>query len=42
MKIIFWSERDGNAEVYMMNADGSDQTRLTDTPSDEWGPMLQP
>ena len=30
-KIAFTSLRDGNAEVYVMNADGSNQTRLTTT-----------
>ncbi len=28
-KIAFVSNRDGNAEIYVMNADGSEQTRLT-------------
>jgi Tol biopolymer transport system component len=28
--IAFTSERDGNAEIYMMNADGSDPRRVTD------------
>ena len=28
-KIAFASERDGNREIYVMNADGSNQTRLT-------------
>jgi Tol biopolymer transport system component len=28
-KIAFHSTRDGNAEIYLMNADGSSQTRLT-------------
>ncbi len=28
-KITFFSNRDGNDEVYVMNADGSGQTRLT-------------
>ena len=28
-KIAFVSERNGNAEIYVMNPDGSDQTRLT-------------
>ncbi len=28
-KILFESERDGNFEIYIMNADGSNQTRLT-------------
>ena len=30
-KIAFISDRDGNEEIYVMNADGSDVTRLTDT-----------
>ena len=29
--IVFTSERDGNPEIYIMNPDGSDQTRLTDS-----------
>jgi hypothetical protein len=28
-RIVFVSNRDGNAEIYVMDADGSDQTRLT-------------
>ena len=28
-KIAFTSDRDGNSEIYVMNADGSGQTRLT-------------
>ena len=31
-KIAFTSLRDGNEEIYVMNADGSDQTRLTYNP----------
>ncbi len=30
-RISFISDRDGNEELYVMNADGSDVTRLTDT-----------
>jgi TolB protein len=30
-KIAFVSERDGNAEIYAMNADGSGQRNLTRT-----------
>ena len=30
-RIVFVSDRDGHSEIYMMNADGSQQTRLTDT-----------
>ena len=32
-KISFDSTRDGNTEIYTMNADGSDPTRLTDNPA---------
>jgi dipeptidyl aminopeptidase/acylaminoacyl peptidase len=32
-KIAFVSERDGNAEVYVMNADGSDPVNLTNHPA---------
>ena len=28
-KIVFYSKRDGNTEIYTMNSDGSNQTRLT-------------
>jgi Tol biopolymer transport system component len=31
-KIAFMSARDGNPEIYVMNADGSAQTRLTNFP----------
>ena len=42
-KIAFVSDRDGNWEVYVANADGTGQTRLTYTPSDneslpKWSP----
>jgi len=32
-KIAFDSDRDGNEEVYVMNADGTGQTRLTNNPA---------
>ncbi len=41
-RIAFHSTRDGNWEVYVMNADGSGQTRLTDNPAADsaasWSP----
>lgn len=36
-RIVFTSSRDGNREIYVMNADGTDQTRLTnDSGEDSW------
>ena len=40
--IAFVSLRDGNAEIYRMNADGSDQQRITDHPNGDWRPGWQP
>ena len=41
-RIAFVSERDGNAEIYVMNADGSGLARLTDDPASDgmaaWSP----
>ncbi|TLX99285.1 MAG: hypothetical protein E6K92_10400, partial [Thaumarchaeota archaeon] len=34
-KIAFASFRDGNFEIYVMNADGTDQTRLTNDPAED-------
>ena len=39
-KIFFSSERDGNFEIYSMNPDGSDETRLTRTTGDELLPSV--
>ena len=41
-RIVFMSSRDGNGEVYVMNADGSGQSRLTNSPEDEFAPAWQP
>ena len=48
-KIAFASRRDGNSEIfygnselYVMNADGSNQTRLTDNPSFDMAPFWSP
>ena len=41
-RITFVSGRDGNAEIYVMNADGSSQTRLTNDPEWESSPSWSP
>ena len=41
-KILFVSERDGNAEIYVMNADGSSESRLTDNPAEDRDPSWSP
>ena len=42
-KIAFVSKRDGNAEIYVMNTDGSEQRNLTRSPADDglvaWSPV---
>lgn len=37
-RIAFISGRDGNDEIYVMNSDGSQQTRLTNNPARDWWP----
>jgi len=39
-KIAFDSLRDGNFEIYVMNPDGSNQTRLTNNPASDSGPSF--
>ncbi|MBM2827419.1 MAG: exported protein of unknown function, partial [Dehalococcoidia bacterium] len=41
-KIAFSSNRDGNGEIYVMNADGSGQTRLTNNSATEDLPAWSP
>ena len=42
-QIAFYSERDGNQEIYVMNAaDGSNQTRLTNSTADDLPPSWSP
>jgi Tol biopolymer transport system component len=41
-QIAFASNRDGNAEIYLVNADGSGLTRLTDNPSSDTSPTWAP
>jgi Tol biopolymer transport system component len=41
-KIAFTSKRDGNLEIYVMNADGSEQKRLTNNPAPDASPSWSP
>ncbi len=41
-KILFTSVREGNYEVYIMNADGSDQVNLTQNPADDFQAVWSP
>ncbi|HUQ20690.1 MAG TPA: hypothetical protein VM099_13830 [Gemmatimonadaceae bacterium] len=41
-RIAFTSDRDGNSEIYVMNADGSNQVRLTNNPSPDESPTWSP
>ena len=41
-RIAFGSDRDGNREIYVMNADGSGVTRLTDNDAIDSGPAWSP
>lgn len=40
--VVFHSQRDGNSEIYMMNADGSAQTRVTEDAGEDIWPDLSP
>jgi Tol biopolymer transport system component/pimeloyl-ACP methyl ester carboxylesterase len=40
--IAFVSDRDGNDEIYVMNADGTGQTNLTNYPKDDLWPRWSP
>ena len=41
-KIAFVSDRDGNVEIYVMNADGSEQINLTNNPASDYSPSWSP
>jgi len=41
-RIVFASTRDGNYNIYVMRPDGSEQTRLTDDPADDYEPRWSP
>ncbi len=40
-RVAFASDRSGNEDIYVMNADGSDLTRLTDSPHDDLRAMWE-
>ncbi|MCH8275629.1 MAG: PD40 domain-containing protein, partial [Armatimonadetes bacterium] len=41
-KIAFSSKRDGNSEIYIMNADGTGLTNLTNIAAFDWAPAFSP
>ncbi|GAF96254.1 unnamed protein product, partial [marine sediment metagenome] len=41
-KIAFSSGHDGNLEIYVMDADGSNPTRLTNNPAEDKHPAWSP
>jgi Tol biopolymer transport system component len=41
-RIVFASKRDDNYEIYVMNADGTDQRRLTNNPHEDGRPAWSP
>ncbi len=41
-RIVFHTLRDSNYEIYVMNADGSDETRLTDNGATDFAPAWSP
>jgi TolB protein len=40
--LVFQTNRDGNWEIYLMNADGSNPHNLTNNPADDQYPNLKP
>ena len=41
-RIVFSSARDGDSDLYIMDADGTDVRRLTNQPGDDYAPDWQP
>ncbi len=41
-QIAFRSQRDGNDEIYVMNADGTCQVNVTNNPLSDWSPVWSP
>ena len=40
-RIAFMSMRDGNMEIYVMNADGTSPTRITSNPTSDDYPFIK-
>ena len=41
-QIVFTSEKNDNVDIYVMDADGGNRRRLTNSPRDEWSPVWSP
>ena len=41
-EVAFVSDRDGNLEIYLMAADGSNPRNLTNDPGADFGPTFRP
>jgi Tol biopolymer transport system component len=41
-RVAFDATRDGNTEIYVVNADGSNPVRLTTNPAEDWAPAWSP
>lgn len=41
-QLLFDSDRDGDNDIYVMRADGSDQVNLTNSVGDDYGPVWSP
>ena len=41
-QIAFTSDRDGNEDIYVMDTDGGNRRRLTNSPRNEWSPAWSP
>ena len=40
--ITFMSYRDGNGEIYVLDADGKNPQNLTNNPAEDWSPSWSP
>ncbi len=41
-RLFFTSDRDGDLEIYSVTAKGEDEINLTDSPGDEFAPVVSP